>query len=213
MGEGLMSIVSEAYWEPLVDELNANLATQAATLERVRALRDSHAHQARGSVFSTALVEYLDAALGPAPAQAATDELPPHWVEFYRKTGTPLPGERAQVAIETERMLRVQLGRTELALQHSEARLAQVRTEFDWWQHTPNTQDINMAFCASIARVLGDTKSQGEPALSAATQFDPLALPPHWVKFYERTGTPLPGETPATVDPEPPPPDSGKLPP
>ena len=34
-----------------------------AKLERVKALRDTHAAQANGSVFSTGLVHYLDEAL------------------------------------------------------------------------------------------------------------------------------------------------------
>lgn len=43
------------------------LAEARASLDRVRALRDTHAHQARGSVFSTALVGYLDEALTADP--------------------------------------------------------------------------------------------------------------------------------------------------
>lgn len=59
--------------EGALSQAERELAAANATLERVRELRDRHAHQARGSVFSTALVEYLDAALASQPEAPCSD--------------------------------------------------------------------------------------------------------------------------------------------
>jgi hypothetical protein len=106
---------------------------QAVTLARVRALRDEHSRQVSGSVFSTALVEYLDEALDGAGA-AEPDE------------GCECPGaHECGVTTSTVANLTRDLAAAKARIAELEAEAKDTETDIDKWVAAESAANARVA--------------------------------------------------------------------